>query len=290
MNQTTHRIFKWSRRSEWESVLASLLDNMIDTAVIEEVRRLNPRHLRDDKFGWLNASVAKVRNQPLDDIPTLIGLRLPNYYEFVTAFHGSRCLSPAAFLKCGLKPADTAALKVRAVEIFGPSDALYDAVSELQNRGYETHNAGRIWLCLAKEPFLHEHKHYLRHGSEYLAAIANRVGQIAKLETIGVPVVVECLIPTLNLTPEFWQSLSRDLIEDYFSRVLRPSEKRPVSTFCIAVTQTIPPEKIIRVHQFEEKRRTFRWRDISTGVLRPGEHITLHPNGGLDGIGRSNSR
>ena len=270
------QVFEWSQRKECERALRRLLADKLNDSVVAEVKRRNPRYLRDDKFAWLNESVACVNEQPLEDIPEVLGLRLSSYYSSVTAFHGSRPVSPADFLKHGLKPSDTEALQRRAVELFGDSEDVRNAILDIRG-GYERSNNGGIWLCVTKEAFLQIHDHYLREGSEYLAAIAGRIGQNAKLRAIGTPVIVECLVPNEFLDQEFWHSLSCDIIEDYFTKLLRPSAKRGVNTLCMRITQAIVPENILCIHEYFEHKRSHKWADPQTGAIQCAEDVIFRP-------------
>ena len=271
------KVFKWNRRKGWERALWRLLADKLNDSVIAEVKQRNPRRPLDDDFAWLNEPVARAIGQPLEDIPQLLGSRLSSYYQFVIAFHGSRPVLPRDFLAYGLKPSDTAALQNRAIELFGDSEDLQKAIVELRDGNYERHNNRGVWLCMTKEAFLQVHNHYLLEGSEYLAAIAGRLGQSAKLRAIGSPVIVECLVSNGFLDSKFWQNMSRYMIKDYFGRLLSPSEKRPVNTYCIRITETIPPGNMLRVHEFAENKRTHQRTDFQTGVKQCFEVTTLRP-------------
>jgi hypothetical protein len=87
-----------------------------------------------------------------------------------------------------------------------------------------------------------EHNHYLLNGSEYLANIAIRLGQLAKLRGIGKPMIVECLLPTSIIPQEFWHTLSRNMLEDYFTKLLHPTNDQKRRTSCVQIPQPITPE------------------------------------------------
>lgn len=269
-------IFKWGQCLVRERVLTQLLADVLNGSVVAEIKKRNPRYLRDDKFAWLNESVASVNGQPLENIPEIFGVRLSKYFGFVTAFHGSRPNSASDFLNHGLKLSDTATLQNRAVDLFGDSENLRNAILDLRGSYERSNNAG-IWLCVTKEAFLQRHDHYLAEGSEYLSAIAGRIGQNVKLRAIGTPVIVECLVPNEFLDQEFWHSLSCDIIEDYFIKLLRPSAKRGVNTLCMRITQAIVPENILCIHEYSEHKRSHKWADPQTGAIQCAEDVIFRP-------------
>ncbi len=269
------RVFNWSQRRAWERVFCHLLADKINEAVIAEARRINPRYLSDDYFAWLNTLVATVTHQSPVDIPTFLGTRLSSHYDFIVAFHGTKSDSAADFLTHGIRLSDRKILEQRALERFGDNNAVRNAIAELRQSGYEWHNHGKIYLSLTKAACVNEHSHYMLYGSEYLATIANRLGRSVELETVGKPLIVECLIPQVALDSEFWRGRSFALLEDYFTRLLRPSERRQVRTSCVVVTRPIPAENILRVHEFIEVKRKYRWDDICTGESQEAEEIIL---------------
>jgi hypothetical protein len=278
------RVLIWNQRWAWERVFRRLLADKITDAVIAEVKRTSPQYISDGYFTWLNTLVATVTHQSPVDIPTFLAARLANYYDYVVAFHGTRSDSAADFLARGIMLSDRKVLEQRALERFGDNDAVKKAIVELRQSGYEWHNHGKIFLSLTKAACVNEHDHYMLHGSEYLATIANRLGQGAEFETVGKPLIVECLIPRSALDSEFWRGRSFAMLEDYFTRLLHPSERRQVHPSCVVVTQPIPAENILRVHEFAEFKRTDRWDDFETNEPKQFEETRLRPLKIWDGL------
>jgi len=250
----------------------------LDGAVLAEIRRRDPENLLDDDFSWLNESVVTIKGSVQEDIPARFAIRLAEFYDGVVAFHGCRPLSLDSYKINGLKPSDTEAIRLQAKELFGDTAALHKAILDV-GPNYENHNRGVVWMCLAKESFLRGRQHdgYLLHGSEYLAAIAHRIGQTDKLRNLGVPTIIECFVCRSQLPPGFWLSLSRTLIEDWFARYLWPDRKRPVNTSCINVKTTIPAHRILKCHQFDEIRRLYWWGDFQTGERKKAEAVHFRP-------------
>jgi hypothetical protein len=278
VSTTRKLILQWSRRGEWERVLLRLLADQINPAVVAEVKRLNSPDVFKDGFALLNDVAARIGKKPLNEIPALLASRLSAYYEFVTAFHGTRHDSPHDFLEQGLKPSDTRARQANLLDRFGDSHVFRTAIANLRQKGYEQHNEGKIWFCVVKELFLRDerYKHYLLEGSEYDANIASHCDRDANLRPGGEPIIVECRIPVRYLDAEFWRATSYNLLEDYFLRLLRPFQKRPFCETCIAVGCGIPPEDILRVHVFAEVKRTEPSENPLTGKPETIEWISFH--------------
>jgi len=260
------RIFNLSQRGAWERVFRCLLADKVNDTVIAEVRRINPRHLRDDGFAWLNTATVVATKQLPEDIPTLLASRLSDYYESLIAFHATRAPSPDDFLTHGIMLSEKKAQQEFARNFFGNSEAIENAIIEL--RGYERLDQASIFLSLTKEVFFREYKHYLLSGSEYLSGIANRLNQISKLRENGKPMIVECILPASILPQEFWHRLSRNILERYFSKLLRPAEKQWLRTSDVAITQPVSPESIRFVHEYVEVKRTGCYEDNSFRLFK----------------------
>jgi len=253
------------------------LADKINEAVLAEARRINPHPLAEDHFAWLNSVVTTVTKQPSEGIPPLLAQRLSSHYQFIVAFHGTRSNSAADFLEHGIKLSDTNAIEEQAIQSFGDSKALESAKVELQSGyGYVERNHGKIHLSLTKNVFLMggECEGYLLDGSEYRAAIANR---LRRRELPPKPLIVECLIPTSMLTAEFWRERSYAMLEDYFERLLHPSEKRRVKPSYPNITQSIPAGSVLHVHEFIEVKRRFQGYNPVTCLSEESVETVLRP-------------
>jgi hypothetical protein len=269
-------LFKWNQRKAWEKTMFKLLADDLDDAVLARVKQINPRYLLDDDFAWLNDSVTEIKGGQ-KDIPALLAAKLASTYQGIIAFHGCRPTSLEFYRKHGLLPSDTEAIRQQARKLFGDIEAVNSAIADIGGH-YVSHNRGTIWLCLTKETFfLNGHDHYLLTGSEYFSAIANRIGQSQKLRAIGTPTIIECVVVSSQLPEDYWHSMGRHMLEDWFARFLRPNDRRPICTSCVNVTTPIPTERIIQFHQFKEVKHGYSWRDPLTGKKCVGERIRLSP-------------
>jgi hypothetical protein len=269
------RIFKWSQRHRWERVCRDLLADVLNDAVIAEIRHNHPTSLSDDDFEWLNATVAKVNKHSPRDVPAILKARLPDFYDYVHAFHATRSESAQDFVNHGIKLSDTAVLRARAVERLGESEALIRAILELRQSGYEDHNHGKIYLSLTKDGCLKDNRHCMDCGGEYLSRLVDHPEQTARLRSGGKPLVVECRIPASALDSEFWRGRSFAMLDDYLTRLVRPSERPKVKGSNVVIKQPISDDNILSVLEFIEVNRTIRWNDFLTGAPQQSELIEL---------------
>lgn len=279
MKTSKPRIFRWSQRHNWQLVLLHLLADKIDDSVLAEARRINPHPLADDHFAWLNSVVTAVTKQPSEDIPPLLAKRLSNHYQFIVGFHGTRSNSAADFLEHGIYLSDAKALELEAIRRFSDSDPLRGIIAELRQSGYVEHNHGKIYLSLTKDVFHTggECDGYLLDGSEYFAAIANRLQRSESVRNSEKPLIVECLIPMSFLSAEFWRGRSYEMLEDYFTRLLNPLKKQRIRPSYVMVTKPIPAENILRVHEFVETERKFKGHNLLTRLQEESVETILRP-------------
>jgi hypothetical protein len=217
--------------------------------------------------------VAAVKQTGIEDIPSILAARLRTHYTGLIAFHGCRPLSLDSYRIHGVRPSDTEALQQFARSVFGDTPSLADAVASIDGN-YKAHNHGTLWLGLTKEPFLQRlHDGFLLRGSEYLAIIADRLGQGEWVRRNGTPTIVECLVLAEEVPEDFWLRLGKALLEDWFSEFLRLRECRPLCTMCLNVTSSIPPERIVRFHQFRQLNHAYTWTDFPTGMKQLGKTI-----------------
>ncbi|MGD0206592.1 MAG: hypothetical protein ABSC89_03155 [Verrucomicrobiota bacterium] len=246
MSLPTAKVFKWSRKSEWRKTFFDLMDDFADEQVLVETQKFEKARFSIEDISWLNEIISRIKG-PQTDVQIRLAERLQKYYDFAIAFHGCRPSSVESYKKQGLRPSDTNELRRIATELFGDTPRLHESFQELQNGygGYESHNNGKIFFSLIKHTLLNEWNGYLLNGSEFLAAIANRLNVTDKLIGYGKPVIVECLISREQLDFSFWKSIAAHEIEDVLNKILFPNAecKRRVSTG-FYISSAIPPERL----------------------------------------------
>lgn len=268
------RVFKWTRKSEWRETLFNLMGELFREDVLAEAKKFQKPKFSIEDISWLNQIICQI-NGPQADVQIRLAERLQQNYDFAIAFHGCRPNSVESYKKQGLRPSDTDELRKIAIELFGDTPPLHNIFEGLRTGygGYEQYNNGKVFFSLTKETLMGEWKAYLLEGSEFLAAVAQRLNALDKLTNYGKPVIVECLIPRNQLDFSFWKSIAAFEIEDALNGILFPTVKlhQRVSAgfhiFC-----AIPPERL-KFHFPNEfvvqtKCRDFETNEIQTFVER----------------------
>jgi hypothetical protein len=246
MSLTTAKVFKWSRKSEWRKTFFDLMDDFADEQVLVETKKFKKASFSIEDISWFNEIISRIKGLQTD-VQIRLAETLQKYYDFAIAFHGCRPSSVESYEKQGLRLSDTNELRRIATELFGDTPRLHESFQELQNGygGYESHNTRKIYFSLTKHTLLNEWNGYLLNGSEFLAAIANRLNATDKLIGRGKPVILECLISREQLDFGFWKSIAAYEIEDVLNKILFPNVeyKRRVSTG-FYISSTISPERL----------------------------------------------
>ncbi len=268
------KVFKWSRKSEWRKTFLELTRDFITEDVLDELKKVVKSRFSIEDITWLNQIISKTQT-PRTDVQIILAQRLQQNYDFAIAFHGCRPNSLESYKEQGLRPSDPGDLKRIAAEIFGDTPRLHEIFEELHSRygGYEQYNYKKVFFSLTKEKLMCEWKAYLLEGSEFLAAIAQRLNALDKLTDYGKPVIVECLIPCDQLDFSFWKAIAACEIEDALNRILFPSVKfRQQISAGFHILSAISPERL-KFHfpnevVVETKFRDFETNEIQTHVER----------------------
>lgn len=122
-------------------------------------------------------------------------------FTHFACYHACRIVDVESYRSRGLLPADLDVLDAQAVELFGESAALTQAIAAARRGGYRAHNHGGVFFFFARSGAVHVGDHYLSHGSEYLARIAGDLGSkhLELLEQRGQPAVVRCELTLAEL-------------------------------------------------------------------------------------------
>lgn len=135
-------------------------------------------------------------------------------YTHIRAFHACRAEDEQVFRIKGLKP-------------YTKDEALAFAIRELENNHvsrqaiesefhslWKDNTPSKVWLMLETTELLSISSHYLIYGSEFINALAMRLGCRDRLKEIGKPMIVVCNVPITDI-PQCWLS---ELEQDVKSR------------------------------------------------------------------------
>ena len=161
-------------------------------------------------------------------------IQLSNYTH-IRAFHACRAEDEQIFRVQGLKPyTKDEALEVAICNL----EHKYVSKKAIENEFnvlWESNTPTQVWLMLETTEFLSTSTHYLIYGSEFLNALAMRLGCRDRLKEIGRPVIVECIVPIADISSCWLSDLEQDIKN-------RNTENRSIAV------STISPENIIKIH------------------------------------------
>lgn len=281
----------WSNRHSWLRVVHQFFAESHNQRIAEEVLRARPQDLVDSNLTWLRRAESSVGLTSEASLQERFSRVLSSRFAFIYGFHGTRAELPTEFLDGGLRLSDINALRERAVRQFGDELLVNTAVLDLRRSGYESHNAGKIFLSLTKKSCLYDYPEYMTRGSEYLSCIASRIRPGFPYSPPGLPMLVECLVPSKCLDPEldFWMGRSRVMIEEYFLNRLRADKSWPLRSSCITCTKAIPRECVVQVHQYTEVQKVTRWKSCASMGFSYGKIVRLRRTRSWPGLCHSSA-
>ena len=161
-------------------------------------------------------------------------IRLRNYTH-IRAFHACRAEDEQTFRVQGLKPyAKDEALEI-AIRKLEHEYVSKKAIETEFNTLWESNTPTKVWLMLETAEFLSKSTHYLIYGSEFLNALAMRLGCRDRLKEIGKPIIVECIVPIADISSCWLSDLEKNIKS-------RNTEHRSIAV------STVTPENIIEIH------------------------------------------
>ena len=137
-------------------------------------------------------------------------IRLSNYTH-IRAYHACRAEDEQIFRVQGLKPyskKDALEIAIRKLE----HEYVSKKAIEIEfNTLWESNTPTKVWLMLETAEFLSTSTHYLIYGSEFLNALAMRLGCRDRLKEFGKPIIVACNIPISDISPCWLNDLELDI-------------------------------------------------------------------------------
>lgn len=137
-------------------------------------------------------------------------IRLSNYTH-IRAYHACRAEDEQIFQVQGLKPyskKDALEIAIRKLE----HEYVSKKAIEIEfNTLWESNTPTKVWLMLETAEFSSTSTHYLIYGSEFLNALAMRLGCRDRLKEFGKPMIVACNIPISDISPCWLNDLELDI-------------------------------------------------------------------------------
>ena len=246
------RTLIWTDYASWRRPILRLLSDLIDTNALDELSRNPPKYFGSRVLNQLGEIISKNAGVAYPDLQTILADRMRGHYEFIRAFHACRSDSIEPYKQHGLTPCVPAALDKCAMEIFQNKEGVAAAIQDLAlndlEYSYRDFNNGKVWFCLEKEELTENCGHYLLYGSEYLLAIANRIGESEALRKRGRATLIECNVPIDDLAEDDTKELAADMLvkilETYCTRRC-PDE---LTGFGFYIECKLEPNNIVQFH------------------------------------------
>jgi hypothetical protein len=242
----------WEDYKRWRRTILSLLSDLIDREVMEWVRANPPRCFGDDNLSWIDDAISAAKRVARPDIGSTLASRLKERYGFVRAFHGCRPEINASYTEHGLLPCNPAQLAQTALRLFSNRDRVQSAIDDLSKPdgqdSYQDYNRGKVFFCLEMEHLVEDCGHYMLYGSEYLLAVANRVGEPEVLRRRGRATVIECDVPIPDIPMEDVRGLAGEILREIFERFCDRSYKPETLGFAFHISVRLAPENIVGFH------------------------------------------
>lgn len=192
-----HTVLDWRNRRAWLREIQSYAKPVLTPELVAVLERRRPE-CWSDVMDWLPDH---------EEVVPEFCERMSSFYSHFKAFHGCRPESLSSYFKYGLQGQNAASIIQKFRSLFAdiPKTEIDNAIAEMQHR--ESSEKGKIWLSGDDREMLAGHGHYIINGSEYLLALAAKLGvglgaedYRLRLRTVGIPTVLEVDIP-IDLIP-----------------------------------------------------------------------------------------
>lgn len=275
------KIFKWSDSEEWKNTVFALMSDCISDQVIEYLRQNPPKYVVSDNSNWLDKAIGHCGfNLPTTSFQ-LLSDRLLKHYTKIRAFHACRPESIDEYYKNGIIPLDIVEWHAKAINLFFNSKSSEVSKSQIEAiiKGVKTETReGNVHLGLDDKFLIKYCGHYLIYGSEYLMAIAVKLGHAVKkdltrvLRNIGIPTIFVCDIPFFKISNCEILELSGTLLEYLFESILSGTPIPSSLDFTITLNDVVESEYIISHYNPKEIPNPhscyeiYRWENENSSI------------------------
>ena len=206
--------------ADWHRDFCSLVDNSgIRHAIMLE---LGKGGLAAQNFlEQVTCSDAHLRNLLAERLRDDAEMILRNRYSCIIAYHGCRPSEHSSYRTDGILPADTQALIAQAKSLFAGLSGFEEAVKDI-GYSYINYNHDKVGL-LRSATWAKHHRNDHAKGSEFIRAIANRLGPEAKMRSrrTGRPILIKCAIPINWFVDEDTHTVPVGYAKDVIAHLIR---------------------------------------------------------------------
>ncbi len=174
---------------------------------------------------------------------------LTERYTHVAGYHGCRPKNKTTYKKLGVLPSNIKNLTQEARIIFDGIPGFNSAIKDI-GKDYQQHNNGKVGFLLSAVWAMSENNEYSK-GSEFISAIANRLGSNAKTRFAKTEkrTWIKCAIPINWLDTKADFPIKESYVSNVISGLIRfkkwPEEKLNYFDQGFLLKKGIPPKNIL---------------------------------------------
>lgn len=234
-------VFDWRNSAAWLDAASKYAAHVL-TPKLRRTLAKTRRKCWSDDMSWL---------PDWEDLVPEFVFCFAEHYTHLKAFHGCRPVALSSYYQHGLRGQDGDQLISLFREIFAdvPALDLDAAIASLSERN--THERGAIWLVGDDREMIEEYGHYVIQGSEFLMALAAKLGVSRsgedyrfRLRERGVPTVLEIDLPICMLHGDDIEEAAKSVLSVWGQAVTK-QRVGSSSSPCYVVRRTIGADCII---------------------------------------------
>lgn len=158
-------------------------------------------------------------------------------YTHIRTYHACRPIQVEDYLKNGIRCIDKeSALKDALLRIKSKYVSEEEIQNEFMKEWKDFHDMHkRVWLAVNKNVFFCGAGHYLIYGSEFINALAMKLGCRSSLQKSGIPTIFQCDIPLEDINIEQIRDLENMIAQGYtddLSIAVQKVEAIDITDYC----------------------------------------------------------
>jgi len=163
-------------------------------------------------------------------------------YSHVRTYHACRPTNIEDYMKQGIKSINKKTVLQEAIQRMKSDDVSESEIREQFLQDWKDFDDihKQVWLALNKDVFFEGAGHYLIYGSEFINALAMKIGCRYILKNVGLPTIFQCDVPIGEISPSQIFDLE-NMIENGY-----------ISDLTIAVHEVLPEDISDYWHPVEE--------------------------------------
>lgn len=137
-------------------------------------------------------------------------------YTHIKVYHACRPTNIGFYIKEGIRCFSKKEAYKKVLEILLQCGVSEEDIMKCFNENWDSEidHFNHIFVCVSKKELLSESGQYLKYGSEFISGIAAALSCQDKLNSIGVPTLIECDIAVEKIPNEITEYIGNNMYED----------------------------------------------------------------------------